>query len=87
MAKTGKATASAVKKKPMNLDIKEGTFRKALGVKEGQKVSPSDTSKIINAPEGAKVAVSTGKTVTATPALKKKANLAKNMRGWKKGGK
>lgn len=86
MVKTGK-TAPAAKKKPMNLDIKEGTFRKALGVKEGQKVSPADTSKIINAPDGAKVAVSTGKTVTATPALKKKANLAKNMRGWKKGGK
>lgn len=80
MVKVGKST----KKPPMKLDIKEGTFRSALGVKEGQKVNPADTQKIISAKEGAKVSVSTGKTVTATPLLKKKANLAKNMRKWKK---
>lgn len=89
MAKTSKAApkkaAPKGKRPPLNLDIKEGTFRSALGVKEGEKVNPSDTQKIISAKEGAKVKVSTGKTVTATPLLKKKANLAKNMRSWKKG--
>lgn len=80
----GKSTSGAPgKKKPMKLDIKEGTMRSAFGVKEGQKVNPADENKVLNADTGDKVKLSTGKTVTATAGLKKKANLSKNMRTWK----
>lgn len=61
---------------------KEGTFRAAVGVKDGQKIKTSDESKILNADTGEKVKLSTGKTVTATPALKKKANFARNSKKW-----
>ena len=74
------------KRKPMELDLKEGSLRSAFGVKEGQKVSIADENKVINADPGDKVKLSTGKTVTATPALKKKASLAKTMTTkWGKG--
>lgn len=62
---------------------KEGSFRAAVGVKEGQKVSRSDENKILNADLGEKVKLSTGKSVTATPELKKKANFSKNASKWK----
>jgi hypothetical protein len=71
--------------KKSNIHIKpskEGTFREAVGVKEGEKVSAADENKILNADPNEKVRLSTGKTVTATPELKKKANFAKNARRW-----
>lgn len=61
----------------------KGSFRAAVDVKEGKNVSRSDENKILKADPGESVKLSTGKTVNATPELKKKANFAKNASKWK----
>ena len=62
---------------------KPGSLRKQLGVKKGKKIKKSLLNEIMKDKVGKKVR-SGKKSVRVTPKLKKRANLAKTLRSFKK---
>lgn len=71
--------AKPVDKWAQNVDVKEGTLHKALGIPEDKKIGKTLINKIVNTPIGEKVTTPNGKSKTITSKMKHKALYAKNV--------
>jgi hypothetical protein len=68
-----------VDKWAQNVDVKEGTLHKALGISIDQKIGKTLINKIVNTPIGEKIATPSGKSKKITSEMKHKALYAKNV--------